>query len=125
MTITTEAITFDQAATTGAGAVEAARGILRRAITCPWPDDAQARKARRDAIWILADSLAAYDQRHNGIIRPWDAISGLRAGPAAFALALAKAAADVSRDAARVVRVIGEQCGSEAAAKVRGSKGEN
>lgn len=123
MTITAEAITFDAASATGAGTVEAARGIMRRAIDATWPDDAQARKAIQDAIWPLADSLATYDQRHNGIIRPGDAISG-RSGPAAFALALAEVAERVSRDADGVVRVIGEQCGSEAAAKVRGSKEE-
>lgn len=121
MTITAEAITFDQASTTGAGT---ARGIMRRAIAATWPDDAAARRALQGAVWPLADSLAAYDQRRVGIIRPGDA-TGLRAGPAAFALALAKAAADVSRDADGVVRVIGEQCGQEAAAKVCGSKGES
>lgn len=122
MTITAEAITFDAAATTGAGTAEAARGILRRAIDVTWPDDAASRKALQDAIWPLADSLATYDQRRVGIIRPGDA-TGLRAGPAASAQALAKSAADVSKAAGGVVRVIGEQCGSEAADVVRGSKG--
>lgn len=124
MTITAEAITFDQAATTGAGTVETARGIMRRAIDATWPDDAQARKARQDAIWPLADSLAVYGQRRVGIVRPGAAISGLRAGPAALAEALAMVAEDVEKAAAALVKVIGEQCGSEAAAKVRGSKGE-
>jgi hypothetical protein len=113
MTTMTE-VTFDQAATTGAGTVEAARGIMRRAIDVTWPDDAQACKALQGAVWPLADSLATYDKRRVGIIRPGGA-TGLRTGPAAFALALAKAAADVSRDADGVVRVIGEQCGQEAA----------
>lgn len=109
---------------TGAEAVEAARGILRRAITCPWPADAEAREAIHDAIWPLAVSLAVYGRLRLGIIRAGDAISGLEARAGALGEALDAAAEGVSSDAGGLVRVIGEQCGSEAADVVRGSKGE-
>jgi hypothetical protein len=119
MTVTTETA-FDQAAATGTEAVEAARLVLRRAITCPWPDDAEAREAIQDAIWKVAEALVKHDRLSDGIIRPGDAISGLRAGPEALAEALDRIAADASRDAAVLADVIRKW---EAAAKVRGEGG--
>lgn len=120
----TDALTFTEASSAGAGIIERGQAVLSRARNYPWPDeDRQARKDIGGAIWYLADTLAAYSRLRNGIVRPHDEIPGLEPGPDAFGRALAKVAADASRDADEVARVIGKHCGDEAAAFVSGTGG--
>lgn len=87
-------------------AVEAARAIMRRAIDATWPEDAQSREALQEAVWRLADSLATYDQRRVGIIRPLAACREPESGPGAFSKALSVAAVSAASRAEELDRLV-------------------
>jgi hypothetical protein len=120
VTITAE-ITFDEAITTGAADVKAARGVLDRARedSDRWPEAGRGDLA--EAAWWLADSLRAWLNLTHGRILPG---TGRKPGAGPLREALDKAAGRVRSDSGELVRVIGKHCGDEAAAKVRGEGGQ-
>jgi hypothetical protein len=120
MSVATE-VTFDEAVTTGAETVKAARGILDRARedSDRWPEAGRGEIA--ETAWWLADSLRAWENLTHGRILPG---TGRKPGAGPLREALDKAAALVRSNSGELVRVIGKHCGDEAAAKVRGEGGE-